>query len=338
MTEMSNLIASRYPRPLRVVFWVLLLAALAWLGWRGVQLLRADHEQIDTQARDLNALEVQNSKIENRLLDLTDAARRNAGEVAALGTRFDEQGQVVARLSEQYQGGRTRMQMTVVEHLLMTANERALLQHDVEGAITALELADQRLAVLAEPRLFSVRRTLSEEIAALRQVPRADLTAAALTFSSLINRVPRLPLRAQVPSHFEVKAAVAAAVPAGAGWPERLWASVKQALGSLFSVHRNTGPAPRLLPPDAEALVVQSLSLKLEGARLAMLSGDAITYRDLCEASAAWLKDYFRAGDPGVLAAQAELERLSPLKLNPAIPDITRSLTLLRAQMEGPAR
>jgi uncharacterized protein HemX len=338
MTEMSNLIATRTPRPLRIASLLLLLVLAGALGWRGLQLLSADHEKISLQERDLNALEVQNSKLENRLAELTDAARRNAGQMSALESRFEEQGQVVARLTEQYQGGRTRMQMTVVEHLLMTANERALLQHDVDGAITALELADQRLAVLAEPRLFTVRRTISEEIAALRQVPRIDLTAAALTFSSLINRVPRLPLRAQVPSHFEIKAAVAAAVPATAAWPERLWASVKQALGSLFSVHRNVGPAPRLLPPDAEALVVQSLSLKLEGARLALLSGDAVSYRDLCAASAAWIKDYFRADDPGVLAAQAELERLTPLKLNSAIPDITRSLTLLRAQMEGPAR
>jgi uroporphyrin-3 C-methyltransferase len=338
MTEMSTLIAPRYPRTLRVMLMLLLLAALGWGGWYGMQLFLADHDQIITQARDLNALEVQNSKLDNRVADLADVTRRNAGEVTVFESRLDELSQAVARLSEQYQGGRTRMQMTVVEHLLMTANERALLQHDVDGAMTALDLADQRLGVLGEPRLFPVRRTIADEIAALREVPRADLTAAALTFSSLISRVPRLPLRAQVPQHFEIKAPPVPVPAAAADWPERLWASVKQALGSLFSVHRNSGPAPRLLSPDDQALVYQVLLLKLEGARLAMLGGDAVSYRDLCAASAAWITDYFRADDPGVLAAQAELERLGSLKLNPAIPDITRSLTLLRSQMEGPAR
>ena len=337
MTEMSNLIASRYPRPLRIVFFVALAVLFGWLLWRSVQMLRNDHLQIGALTSGLNTLEVENSKLGNRQTDLAESARRNGGEIAAFESRLDEQSQIVARLSEQYQGGRTRMQMTVVEHLLMTANERALLEHDVDGAITALELADQRLAVLGEPRLFNVRRTITEERAALREVPRADLTAAALTFSSLINRAPRLPLRAQVPQHFEAHAPVVD-MPEGAGWPERLWASVKQALGSVFSVRRNLGPAPRLLPPDAEALVYQVLALKLEGARIAMLRGDAISYRDLCDAASAWIKDYFRADDPGVLAAQAELERLRLLKLNPPVPDITRSLTLLRAQMEGPAR
>lgn len=337
MTEMSNLIAPRYPRPLRIVFFVALAVLFGWLLWRSVQMLRGDHLQIGVLTGGLNAIEVENSKLENRQTDLAESARRNSGEVSALESRLDEQSQIVARLSEQYQGGRTRMQMTVVEHLLMTANERALLEHDVDGAITALELADQRLAVLGEPRLFAVRRTITEERAALREVPRADLTAAALTFSSLINRASRLPLRAQVPQHFEAHAPPAD-IPEGAGWPERVWASVKQALGSVFSVRRNLGPAPRLLPPDAEALVYQVLALKLEGARIAMLRGDAISYRDLCDASVQWIKDYFRPDDPGVLAAQAELERLRLIKLNPAVPDITRSLTLLRAQMEGPAR
>ena len=337
MTEMSNLIASRYPRPLRIVLIVALVGLCGWALWRGVMTLRNDHRQIAELTRDLNALEVENSRLGNRQTDLAESARRNSGEISAFESRLDEQGQIVARLSEQYQGGRTRMQITVVEHLLMTANERALLEHDVDGAITALELADQRLAVLGEPRLFAVRRTITEERAALREVPHVDLTAAALTFSSLINRVPRLPLRAQVPQHFEAHPEPVD-VPEGARWPARLWASVKQAMSSVFSVRRNLGPAPRLLPPDAEALVFQVLALKLEGARVAMLRGDAISYRDLCDAASSWIKDYFRADDPGVLAAQAELERLRLLKLNPAVPDITRSLTLLRAQMEGPAR
>lgn len=337
MTDMSKLIASRYPRSLRIVLLLIVALALGWLLWRGAQILHADHAQIAALTHDLNVLEVANSKLESRQSDLTEVARRNTGEIAAFDSRLDEQGRVVARLSEQYQGGRARMQMTVVEHLLMAANERALLERDIDGAITALELSDQRLAVLGEPRLFNVRRMIAEERAALRAVPQADLTAAALTFSSLINRVPRLPLRSQVPQHFEAHAEPVE-LPAGATWSQRLWANLQEALSSVFSVHRNTGPAPRLLPPDAEALMYQVLSLKLEGARLAMLRSDVVSYRDLCAASSAWIKDYFREDDAGVIAAQAELERLRVLKINPPLPDITRSLTLLRAQMEGPAR
>lgn len=337
MTEMSHLIVPRSSNRRRTFVWILLLAAACALVAYGLRTLRDDHRQLAELTRDLNRIEVENSQLQNRIADLADATRRNGGDLSAFGTRFDEQEKIVSRLSEQYQGGRVRMQMTVVEHLLMTANERVQIQRDAEGAAAALQLADQRLAVLAEPRLYGVRRVIAEELAALREVPRADPTGTALSFSSLINRVPNLPLRSQVPQHFEVRAEpVPVAADAGSG--ERFWASVKEALSGVFSVHRSAGVPPRLLPPEAEALVYQNLALKLEGARLAMLRGDAISFRDLCDGALGWLRDYFRDDDPGVQAATAELQRLRALKINPPLPDLTRSLTLLRAQMEGPAR
>lgn len=312
---------------------LLLLGLACWQVGVLVRTIHDNSEQLHGLVRDLNAVEVQASKLDARQSDQAEAARRNSLEVAAFRDRFDEQDQVLSRLNEQYQGGRTRLQMALVEHLLLTANERLQLEHDAETAATALDLADQRLGSLADPRLFNVRRVLAEERAALRAVPHVDTAAAALTFSSLIGRVPRLPLRARVPDHFEARPEHADVAP-DSGWAARAWAGVKAAMSGVFSVRRNRGPSPRLLAPDQEALVYQVLSLKLEGARLAMLRGDATSYRDLCASASTWLGDYFRPDDPGVMAAQAELERLRPLPLNPQLPDISRSLTLLRAQME----
>ena len=319
---------------------LLALLALGLACWQAGVLVRSfqdNSDQVHGLVRDLNALEVQTSKLDVRQSDLAETSRRNSLEIAAFGDRFEEQNQLLARLNEQYQGGRTRLQMALIEHLLLTANEQLQLQRDVDTAATALDLADQRLGSLGEPRLFNVRRVLADERAALRAAPHVDYAAAALTFSSLIARVPRLPLRARVPDHFEARPEHVDVAP-DTGWAGHAWASVKEAMTGVFLVRRNRGPAPRLLAPDQEALVYQILSLKLEGARLAMLRGDAASYRDLCESAAAWVRDYFRPDDPGVLAAQAELERLRPLQLNPQLPDISRSLTLLRAQMEPAAR
>lgn len=337
MTELSQLIAQRSNPRRRVLVWLLILAAICALAAYGLHTLRSDHAQIATLTHDLNQLEVENNRLQNRIADLSEATRKNIGDVSALDTRYTEQEKIVARLSEQYQGGRVRMQMTVVEHLLMAANERALIERDADGAAAALQLADQRLAILAEPRLYGVRRVIAENLAALREVPRADATGTALSLSSLMHRVPSLPLRSRVPQHFEVRAEPVP-VATDASGTERLWASIKEALSSVFSVHRVTGAPPRLLPPDAEALVYQTLSLKLEGARLAMLRNDAISFRDLCDGALTWLRDYFRPDDAGVQATKIELERLRALKIAPPLPDLTRSLTLLRAQMDGPAR
>ncbi|MGH8461239.1 MAG: uroporphyrinogen-III C-methyltransferase [Stenotrophobium sp.] len=325
---------------LRGLVLLLLLALLVFAGWQGwilYQAWRHDVAEVGTLARKLDALELQADSQDNRLTDLAEAQRHNSNEVASFGTRLDQQNAAVARLTEQYQGGQVHEQLTIAEHLLLSANDRLLLEHDVGAALTALELADNRIGTLREPRLFKVRSEIANERAALQAVPRADLDAAALTFSSLIARVSNLPLRARVPEHFEARADQLN-LPANASRLQRAWASIKQALNGIFVIRRNTGPSPRLLPAGDEALVYQVLALKLEGARLAMLRRDQISYRDLCNSASTWLRDYFRADDPGVLAAQAELERLRPLQLDPPLPDISRSLQLLRAQIDGPVQ
>lgn len=339
MTDDQDTSAIAAPRR-RYWLWLgslVLLALVAWQIGVLVHMIREDSQQVGGLVQGLNQVEVQTSKLEARQVDIIDASRNGSFEVAALNKRLDEQSQIVSRLNDQYEGGRTRTQMAVVEHLLMTANDRLLLEHDVDGAATALDLADQRLGALGEPRLFVVRRSISDERLALRAVPRVDRAAAALTFSSLISRVPRLPLRARVPDHFEARIEHSQIAPQS-GWAARAWAGVKEAMAGVFNVRRNNGPAPRLLPPDQESLVYQVLMLKLEGARLALLRGDATSFRDLCDSAGSWIKDYFRPDDPGVLAAQAELERLRPLQLSAPLPDISRSLTLLRAQMEPGVR
>ena len=337
------------PQPGLLRFWLglLLIIAIAAAGyglWRYSLQLRAtiaqQNEQLRQMALGLNGLEVQADRMEQRQADLVAASQRAATEVAEFGSRIDLHDQLVGKLDEQLSGGRARFQMAAVEQLLVLANDRLLLAQDLESAIVALDEADQRLAALNDPRLFPVRQALSQERAALRAVPQPDLTGAALTLSSLIARAPRLPLAARVPPHFQPDAAAASAteVPAAqaTAWA-RLQVTVREALSSLFTVRRNTGPSPRLLSAEQEALVVQVLMLKLEGARLALLRGDAVSFRDLCETSSRWIDDYFNAQDAGVLAAKAELERLQPLNLAPPLPDITRSLTLLRAQ-QGPIR
>lgn len=330
-------------------FWLglLLLIAIAAAGyglWRYSLQLRAtiaqQNEQLRQMALGLNGLEVQADRMEQRQADLVAASQRAATEVAEFGSRIDLHDQLVGKLDEQLSGGRARFQMAAVEQLLVLANDRLLLARDLESAIVALDEADQRLSALNDPRLFPVRQALSQERTALRAVPQPDLTGAALTLSSLIARAPRLPLAARIPPHFEpdatqLPAPTSADADAQASPGARLQRTVREALSALFTVRRNTGPSPRLLSAEQETLVVQVLMLKLEGARLALLRGDAVSFRDLCETSARWIDDYFNAQDPGVLAAKAELERLQPLNLAPPLPDITRSLTLLRAQ-QGP--
>jgi uroporphyrin-3 C-methyltransferase len=102
----------------------------------------------------------------------------------------------------------------------------------------------------------------------------------------------------------------------------------------LFTVRRTEQPVARLLPPEQQALLGEVLALRLEAARGALLRADTPAFRDALKSAEAWLDEYYRSDDPGVLAAQADLEKLEALDLDPALPDLSRSLRLLRAYLD----
>lgn len=313
-----------------------LIAAAGWEGYRRFDAMLGERDaRIDRLQAGLDASAAQLERLQTRDGDQAVAVQRNAAQIARFADRLDAQDQAIGLLREELGGGRIRVQLAVVEQLLMLANDRLQLGREVGAAITALEAADARLAALADPRVFPVRESIARERAALQSVPRTDAPGAALTLASLIERAPQFALKAQVPDSFSPEPAAAddgEAAPASR-W-QRAWDAVKQALSSAFTIRREGGPPPQLLSDEQDALIRQVLALKLEGARAALLRRDAATFRELCRSASTWLGDYFSANDTAVGAARAELARLQDLQLDPPLPDISNSLVLLRAQLE----
>jgi uroporphyrin-III C-methyltransferase len=331
----------------RILIALVLIAvagAAAYGGWLTYRYAADTIEAVSTQQtllvrleREVRGLRGEVEDISGRQSDLSQAARRNSMDIATLSQRLEGSEELVARISETVEGGRARVQLAAIEQLLLLANDRLLLARDVSAARTALDLADQRLAAQGDPRLHRVREALAAERAALAAVAQPDVAGAALALAELAKRAPKFPLRARVPETFEAAPDVID-LPKDAPWPKRVWAAVRTAIGSVFALRRDDGSSPRLLPPEEEALVAQILRLRLDGARLALLARDGAAFGELAGACRDWLKDYYNTADPGVKAALAELDRLTTLELAPDLPDISRSLALLRAQMQPAAQ
>jgi uncharacterized protein HemX len=322
----------------RLVVWLIVVAALGaggWYGWHWAQAELAQMRERDAEVVKLvgesRALRAQVDAIARTQTDDLAAAKK---DIADLEQQFAADRASVNKLAETVQGGRLRVQLAAVEQVLLTASDRALLAHDADGAAQALAQADARLAALNEPRLFNVREAIAQERAALAAVPKADVTAAALSLSNLIQQMPGWPLQGKLPKAL-VSETKLANPPEGYAWPVRLWLSLKEALRSIFIVRRDDTGA-RLLAPEQELLIMQVGLLKLEGARLALLRANTPAFRDLCEGSSSWLHDYFEAQDPAVAAARAELQHLKTLDLAPPLPDLSKSLELLRADLAAP--
>ena len=108
-------------------------------------------------------------------------------------------------------------------------------------------------------------------------------------------------------------------------------AGIKDALGAVFRIQRESRPVDRLLPPEQEALIHHIFVLKLEAARLALLRQQAATWRDLLREAQGWLAQYYAGGDARVMAAAAELERLAALDPAPRLAAPRQALEQLRA-------
>lgn len=344
MSPPSNGASSAPLRILGALLVLSLLVAAGILGWQWWQQRGQLAQQLGAHALDLQRMTQQIGELQAQLgetatmqSDLARVSDRNGTEIAALQSRIDDSLALMSRISEDLSGGRRQFQLSSVEQLLVLANDRLLLQRDVKSALLALDHADARLAQLSDPQLFAVREALARERTALRAIPQPDLASAALTLSSLIERIPRLPLGSHAPAQFKSPGAreSAAIDNSPSGW-SRLVETVKAALQSLFTIRREENArALRVLPPEAEAVVYMVLTLKLEGARVALLTHNTVALREELRSANAWLGTEFKSDDPGVLAVRAELDRLQNLDLTPPLPDISSSLALLRERLEA---
>jgi len=331
--------AARTGNPLGWLVVLVLLAAAGyglWHGWQwgagALEAVSAQQELMTRLGREVQGLRAQADELASRQTDLAQAVQRNGQQLSSVDGRLQDSDEAVARLSDTVEGGRVRVQLAAVEQLLLMANDRLLLAHDAASALRALDLADQRLARLSDPRLHGVREALSIERAALTRMVLPDTTGFALALGDIQKRAATLPLRVRVPGHFETPADVAPAEPAPSWWA-RTAAALRGALASIFALRRDERGAPRLLAPDEAALVGRILELKLEGARLALLARDGLAFRELTGSAHAWLAQHYDPQDAEVKLALAELERLGGQSLAPAPPDISRSLALLRAHL-----
>jgi uroporphyrin-III C-methyltransferase len=313
--------------------WLLLLLVLLLLGAAGAGAYYWWQQQRGT----MDALRAARAAADARL---ETSVGRNTAALAQLATRADLQERAYAELKAELSADRNaassgqwqRLQLTLVEHLLLAASERLQLARDVSAARAALELADARLATMRDPRLLALRESIAGERAALSRVPQVDEAGALLSLSALIESAVTLPLAASVPERFEP--AEPAPLPADggdSGWWPQVEARVREALGAMFSVRKARGPAPRLLTPQQEVVVQQILMLRLEAARVALLRGAQPQLRDSCAAAAQWLRLRFHPDDSGVQHALAELERIGALPFDAPLPDLSESLGRLRA-------
>jgi uroporphyrin-3 C-methyltransferase/uroporphyrinogen III methyltransferase/synthase len=275
-----------------------------------------------------------------------DQAMANGAKVGALEARGADSASQQASLEQLYSDlARTRddWALAEVEQILAVASQQLQLAGNVQGAIIALQNADQRLARTDRPQFIVLRRAIAKDLERLKALPAVDFAGNALRIDSLVGMVDNLPLLAdERPAPRTEPAKPAGAAPSSpeapdAGWWDRTMTTVRgwsnDAWGrftQLVRVRDVREPDALLLTPSQAYFVRENVKLRLLNARLALLGRQEGIYRsDLARARESLTK-YFDGNSRQTQAALALLKQVDGANTVVEVPTLSESLTAAR--------
>jgi uroporphyrin-3 C-methyltransferase len=219
-----------------------------------------------------------------------------------------------------------------VEYLLTVANHRLMLERDVPTAKTALQDADNRLRIIADPALIPVREKISQEIHQLNNVSLPDIPGMAAQLRSVMEGVHQLPIEDKISTLESEPAPESEKEFKGVGsFLKTVWHDL---VDGLFKVQRSGQPIEPLLPPEEKLYLVYNLELKLEQARISLLNLDTALFRANLEDVEQWISNYFDKESMAVTNMLQITGNLKQVELHPPLPDISASLREIRAWLE----
>ena len=335
------------------------LSAYTWYATHVAGQLEIGRElgRLDGVARDVDRLVTHQSQVSEAVAtlrrqgeddrnalrsELQALTQAQAAERAQRQKELESLAGIVAKNRSEMGVARDDWLLQEVAHLLLLANQRLALTGDVVLAQKALALADDRLKALAGPQILKIRRVLSQEQEHLGQMTPVDVAGISLVLAALAESVGDLPLKGDSdrPQWSDSGDSAQSSVPdkpaddADSESAVRAFSrKVLSDLGDLVRVRRVDETRPPKLDTAARFLAYENLRLQLVGAQLALLRRDAGVFQENLKQARIWLSDYFETGT-SVQHFDTQVAELQQAKVALSFPDISGSLTLLRAEIQ----
>lgn len=299
--------------------WLALLASIAaagWFGWRQWQQREVrEQEAAADGAQRLDALEQRldtvrtNQDAQNRRIVQADSTNRVLrDELHGIGQRAALIEDSVSKLADPNRHGAQAMRLDETELLLTLGQQRLLIAGDLEGARRAYILAGGVLDGIDDPAYLSLRQTLLQETAALKE----------LGIEPRMQAMAKLDALAQTLTLPEESAKPAVAEPAP--W----W---RRAFGTLI----DTQPVDRTVAshPADRAAALAALQLEISLARAAAERRDAAGYKIALKRAERWVQR-LSPPSPAQEKQLASLRELAAMPLSLTVPTLGTTLQQLR--------
>jgi uroporphyrin-3 C-methyltransferase len=317
---------------------IVFIAGLATFNYYLWQYLSDIKEQVKQQTTPLNEkiadLRQQLGNLPQQDLEtqpFVESLQKVEKQVVTLAQQ-QQQLQTTIQLLAQQPRYRADWLLAEVVYLLTIANQRLVLVADLEGALTALTLAEERLQQLNNPAVLSIRKQLTADVDSLRKVKSPDIGGFAIQLTNYIAQVEKLPLlqRQHQIATKSVNKVETDSQRAEKPLVETIWQEVKQLVVIRYNANVDTG----FLTAEQSDLISQNLRLQLESARLALLRHDSKSLLAAIKIAQRWLDRYYDQRNNRVEKIQVFLSQLKKLELNPALPDISATLHHLQQLIE----
>lgn len=273
------------------------------------------------------------SKVENSLntlsADLKASQQKLQQTIEGQSAESASMKKSMARLFTRIENTPQSWSVEEVHQLLQLAVDQLALADNIDGALTALNIADRRIADSGIPELQPVRKQIASDIASLQQVDRIDLAGTIHRIRAVEQAIDQLPLGSQASTPARSEPATESKQPAS------IWQQLEQDMSSLVRIRRIDQPEAPLLPPEQNYFLRENSKALLLSARIALLQKDRSIYRSSLLQAVQWLNKYFDSTDQKTLWVLTELENLTAIDPAPTLPDIHGSLTSLQSVTVG---
>lgn len=317
---------------------ILSLVILLIAGGGGYYLWQQQQQSQKQYQLQLSSLQQQITEVQATSSRLSQSVNGNQQAVTQLQSELHTQLEELNALSQRAITISNRSQrgwmLNEIDYLLRIAHRRLEISRDINSAIAALQAADQRLHDLGDMNLFNIRKQLAKDIAALKALHQVDVNGTALALDQIILLVHELPFKTaqdEIKSQLEDNQQTPAEPEKGSGFVDSVITTMMN-IGDI-KVHKNAvKPASS---QQQQIQIEQLLQTYLLSARLAVLRYDQMQFSHDIEQSQQLLHLHYKTADNRVQQMQKDLANFSGLVLNPELPEITSTWTMLQKALQS---
>lgn len=323
----------------------LLLLAEWWATQREIGGLR---EELALRLKTGDSLATETRVIAKSAQDTIKELQAKVNVLESRQTESQSQQLALEQLYQELNRNRDDWALAEIEQVLSTASQQLQLAGNVQGAVIALQNADNRLSLSDKPQFIVIRRAIAKDLEQLKALPVVDLTGIALRLDSIIGQIDAMPLlsdekpvvgatqpktsrRAQQGAGAqEVKAGgsdwIAGLENAWHSWTSEMWTEVRQ----LIQVRHVDTPDALLLSPAQSYYARENLKLRLLNARLALLTRNEAAFRSDLIAAQDAIGRFFDTRARQTQTTQALLRQVQSTNVSIEMPTLAESLNAVR--------